>query len=74
MVGRIRDKHSTIWAAVEQSDKAAWGALDESKPSSDVIPLLPVVSTFNIDKFYKQLTQWIVTGNQVFTEIENEEL
>ncbi|EUC63749.1 transposase, putative [Rhizoctonia solani AG-3 Rhs1AP] len=33
-----------------------------------------ILQSFNIDVFYKKLTRWIVTGNQPFTEIENEEL
>lgn len=27
-----------------------------------------------MDEFYRRLTKWIVTGNQPFTEVENEEL
>ncbi|CUA76156.1 Zinc finger BED domain-containing protein RICESLEEPER 2 [Rhizoctonia solani] len=62
----MKSKHTEIWRLAQQLD----GIEDTPEPTvlaqSKTLP-------FNLDEFYRKLTRWIVTGNQPFTEVENEE-
>ncbi|CAE6378200.1 unnamed protein product [Rhizoctonia solani] len=62
----MANKHPAIWNAAEQA---------EGKPGSflDTTNTMVTTSSFNIDEFYKRVTQWIVTGDQAFTQVENKQ-
>ncbi|CAE6431808.1 unnamed protein product [Rhizoctonia solani] len=71
----MKERHSVVWATADRFDKIMLGVQDNDEVEKEPTEAGSVaVPSFNIDEFYKRLTRWIVTGNQPFTEIENEEL
>ena len=75
-----RQLDELAWGTSQSSDSSSSpGVLPlVPAPVSTFIQVLhtcanPSIQTFNLEEFYKRLTRWIVTGNQPFAEIENEE-
>ncbi|KAF8705378.1 protein dimerization, partial [Rhizoctonia solani] len=62
----MENKHAEIWSAAERAEGRPESNLEVSNNMTS--PL-----SFHLDEFYQRLTRWIVTGNQPFTEVENEE-
>ncbi|QRV78693.1 hAT family dimerization protein [Ceratobasidium sp. AG-Ba] len=67
------NKHTLVWENAEKLDDIALGISHGAEKISTKTEEVQNTPPFNIDEWYRLLTQWIVTGNHSFTEVENEE-
>ncbi|KAG9096297.1 hypothetical protein FRC07_010955 [Ceratobasidium sp. 392] len=78
MIVHMRGRHSSIWNAALQADATASGQAESGQ--TDAIAESTAIAApgdsetpFDVDEFYRLLSRWIATGNQPFTEVENQE-